>query len=221
MAAQADKRTEMSGPRHAARATPAFPRYIRRTKPNMTRPIVLALPLLCLSSLEAGADGSFLQFDLGPETSDSVLATTRGKMSFGANYSTYDSGWSAGLHVTRDFVLESIATVKIGPSLGRSDDTDGWSLGGKVIVERYQPTDFGFMFLSAQYNTYQNDWFALAQFGNASGLSVDLTAGGSETYSEQAVAVNYRLDDEGPVRLRAGYRFDAQQVFVGLSVNTY
>ncbi|WP_421907134.1 hypothetical protein [Mameliella sp.] len=191
------------------------------TKP--TRAAILALFFagsLPWIATRAEADGTFFQFDLTTRSSDAVLSATRGKLSFGANYSAYETGWSAGLHVTRDFVIPDLATIKIGPSLSGNHADRGVALGGKILVERYQPTDFGFVFLSGQYNTIQNDWFALAQIGNGRGLLVDLGAGGSDTYSEQFVAVNYRLGD-GPAGLRAGYRFEAEEVFVGMSVNTY
>ncbi len=168
----------------------------------------------------AEADGTFFQLDLTPQASDAVLSATRGKLSFGANYSAYETGWSAGVHVTRDVAVPNLGTVKIGPSLGHNDADSGVEPGVKIIAERYEPTGFGFVFLSGQYNTIQNDWFALVQVGNGRGLSVDLTAGGSDTYSEHSVAVNYRLGD-GPAGLRAGYRFEADEVFFGLSVNTY
>ena len=184
------------------------------------RSALLAWAMTALSPITVQADGTFFQLDLAPNASDAVLGATRGKFSFGANYSTFEGGWSAGLHATRDFVIEDVATVKLGASLGSSEALSGVKLGGKIIVERYQPTDFGFVFLSAQYNTIANDWFALAQIGDGEKFSVDFTAGGSDTYNEQSIAVNYRLR-EGPTRLRVGYRFDAQEVFVGLSVNTY
>lgn len=183
-------------------------------------PAILAASLGAVAPAMAQADGTFFQLDLAPNASDAVLGATRNKLSFGANYSRYEDGWSAGLHATRDFVIQDLATVKLGASLGSSEATNGFELGGKIIVERYQPTAFGFVFMSGQYNTIENDWFALAQIGDGEKLSVDFTAGGSDTYSEQSIAVNYRLRD-GPARLRVGYRFDAQEVFLGFSVNTY
>lgn len=176
--------------------------------------------LTALAPITVQADGTFFQLDLAAHASDAVFGATRGKFSFGANHSTYEGGWSAGLFATRDFVIEDVATIKLGASLGSSEAIDGVELGGKIIIERYQLTDFGFIFLSGQFNTIDNDWFALAQIGDGRKISVDLTAGGSNTYSERAVAVNYRFRD-GPTRLRMGYRFDADEVFVGLSLNTY
>lgn len=168
----------------------------------------------------AQADGTFFQFDVTDQASDTVFAGTRGPVSFGANYSIYEGGWSVGTFVSRDFAIEGLGTVKLGPSFATSDARDDVAVGGKIVVERYQPTSFGFMFLSAQYNTIDDDWFTLAQFGNGSGLSVDLTAGGSDTYSERAIALNRKIGD-GPASIRAGYRFEAESVFFGFSVNTY
>jgi hypothetical protein len=183
-------------------------------------PIFATCGLLLGAASAVQADGSYFQTDLASDTSDVVAAATRGKLSFGANYSSYENGWSAGTYLSRDFAIEDFGTVKIGPSLGISDARDGLAAGAKLIVERYEPTSFGFVFLSAQYNTIDNDWFALAQIGNGQGQSVDLTAGGSDLYSERSLAVNYRIGD-GPVSLRGGYRFEAEQFFIGLSVNTY
>lgn len=184
-------------------------------------PLIGAIGSLILGAVSpASADGTFFQFDLASDTSDVVLAGTRGVLSFGANYSDYEGGWSANAYLSRDFAVDGIGTVKVGPILGANATRDGLVLGAKLIAERYQPTEFGFLFVSGQYSTIENDWFALAQVGNGEGLSVDLTAGGSETYSERSIALNYRLGD-GPVGLRTGYRFEAKEVFVGLSVNTY
>ncbi|WP_332872532.1 hypothetical protein [Pontibaca salina] len=176
--------------------------------------------LLIGSAFAVQAEGTFLQLDLASNTSDAVVAATRDKLSFGANYSSYKGGWSAGTYLLRDFAVENIGTAKIGPSLGTSAARRGLSVGIKLVVERYQTTSYGFAFLSGQFNTIDSDWFALAQLGNGQGLSVDLTAGGSDFYSEHSFAVNYQLDD-GPVSLRGGYRFKAEEVFLGLSVNTY
>jgi hypothetical protein len=182
--------------------------------------ILLSAGLLALAPAGAQADGTFFQLDLGRTTADAVLAATRGNLSFGANYSTYEGGWSAGVNATRNFAIPQVATLKLGPSLGTGEGEEGLELGAKIIVERYQPTGFGFAFLSGQYNTIANDWFALVQLGNAKGVSVDFTAGGSDSYSEQSIALNYRVD-EGPLYLRASYRFEAQEAFVGLSINTF
>lgn len=173
-----------------------------------------------LLPLQAEADGLYFQLDTAARASDAVFSATQNKIGFGANYSSFQSGWSAGLNVTRDFTIRNLATVKVGPSFGTNSASTGVEIGGKIVVERFEPTDFGFVFLSGQYNSIENDWFALAQFGNGRGFSIDLTAGGSDTYSEQSVALNYRLGT-GPAGLRAGYRFGADEVFVGLSVNTY
>ncbi|MHA6344231.1 hypothetical protein [Roseivivax sp. CAU 1761] len=182
--------------------------------------LLLSGSLCALAPGAVWADGTFFQLDLSANASDAVLAATRGSMSFGANHSTYEGGWSAGFHATRDFVIDEVATVKLGPSLGIGEDMNPPEIGGKIIIERYQPMEFGFVFLSGQYNTIASDWFALVQVGDGKKLSVDFTAGGSDTYSEKSIAVNYRFR-EGPTRFRMGYRFEAQEIFAGISINTY
>ncbi|OWY05287.1 hypothetical protein B6V75_03965 [Thioclava sp. F1Mire-8] len=168
----------------------------------------------------ARADGTFLQADLGTNTSDAVFAISRGKVSFGANFSDYEGGWSTGAVVTRDFALGEIGTLKVGPSIGRTLSDDNWRLGVRAGLEHYSPTRFGHVFLLAQYNTIDQDWFALFQAGNRSGLGLELSAGGSDTYSERTIAVTQKIGD-GPVSIRAGWRAFAKEAFVGLSINTY
>ncbi|MEQ6248113.1 hypothetical protein ABMC89_04400 [Sulfitobacter sp. HNIBRBA3233] len=172
------------------------------------------------TATDGQADGYFLQIDLASETSDVVVATTRGTFSYGANYSSYEGGWSLGASVTRDFAIENFGTVKIGPSIGTTDERDDFAVGAKLVLERYVPTNFGFVFLLGQYNTIDDDFFTLAQIGNGKGISVDLSAGKSDTYSEQSIAVNYLLGDS-PVSLRGGYRFKAREIFLGVSLNTF
>ena len=176
--------------------------------------------VLWLAAGAASADGTFLQLDLADRTSDAVVAATRGDYSLSANRSSYRSGWSAGAAVTRDLSFDGIVTLKVGPSIGRSAADGEWTPGLRVVAERYLPTSFGFAFASGQYDTVDDAWFGLAQFGNRTGYGMELTAGGSDAYSGRSVALTRRLG-EGPVALRAGYRLLADEAFVGLSINTY
>ncbi|OOY06038.1 hypothetical protein [Thioclava sp. F28-4] len=182
--------------------------------------IATCLALSLGAGSQARADGTFLQFDAAQNTSDTVFSMSRGKVSFSANFSDYDGGWSTGAAVTRDFALGGIGTLKVGPSIGRTLDDDNWRLGARVGLERYTPTSFGHVFMLAQYNTIDQDWFALFQAGNRSGLGLELSAGGSDTYSERTIAVTQKIDG-GPVSIRAGWRALAKEAFVGLSINTY
>ncbi|TNF16419.1 MAG: hypothetical protein EP320_02030 [Rhodobacteraceae bacterium] len=169
---------------------------------------------------EARADGVFFQVDAAQNTSDTVFSMTRGKVSFGANFSDYEGGWSTGASLSRDFVVDGIGTLKIGPSVGKTLSEGNWRLGAKVAVERYTPTAFGHVFVLAQYNTIGQDWFALFQAGNKSGFGLELSAGGSDTYSERTVAFSKKIGD-GPVAIRAGYHVFAEEAFLGFTINTF
>ncbi|WP_188790666.1 hypothetical protein [Salipiger pallidus] len=190
----------------------------------MTKPSFLSASALCgilvLVAPDARADGFFFQLDRTTSTTDAVVAGTRGAFSFGLNRADYDGGWSAGAFVSRDFVLDGVGTLKVGPSIGTSDGDAGVDWGARVVAERYQPTDFGFVFVSAQYDTIDSSWFSVAEFGGTDGLSISVTAGGSDTYSDQTVSLNRKVGD-GPFTVRTGYRFESEALFVGLSVNTY
>lgn len=180
---------------------------------------VAALALLPFAS-PAAADGTFFQFDLSETASDAVISVARGRLTFSANWSRYEDGESAGASVTWSIPVESLGTFKLGPSLGANSEDDDLELGLKAGFERYQPTSFGHLFMLAEINSIDSGWFGTLQTGFNNGFGVELSAGGSDTYDATTLAVTHRLG-AGPVSLRAGYKFVAQEVFVGLSVNTF
>ncbi|GLT08386.1 hypothetical protein ACFQFQ_16840 [Sulfitobacter porphyrae] len=180
------------------------------------------LPFLAPS---AHADGEFLQVDLSESTSTGTLSIARGPLTYGASAVSYEGGSTYGLSATYKLpVAEQFVTLRLGPALGYVKDNgkDGsFEAGLKLVAERYIPTDFGSVFLLADLNSIENSWFVLAQFGlSGPGLSFELSHGESDTYSETSLAVAKRLGDS-PTSLRAGYRFDADEIFVGLSINTF
>jgi len=185
---------------------------------------------LCISGLlitgfaaPAAADGEFFQFDLAPDASDAVAAITRGNLNATLGYSTYESGSAANAALTYSLHLGNVATMKLGPSIGMSFGESGdeeMRVGGKLGLESYIPTDFGHLFLLGEYNTIDSNWFVTAQTGFRSGFGVELSAGGSDKYDTQSLALTQKLGG-GPVSLRAGYKFVAEEMFLGLSVNTF
>lgn len=197
-----------------------FPRRFRHTA---TATMVCGiLPFL---APYAYADGEFLQLDLSETTSTGTLSIARGALTYGASAVSYQDGSTYGLSATYQLPFaQKFVTLRAGPALGyvKEDGTDGsFEAGIKLVAERYIPTDFGSVFLLADINSIDSSWFVLAQLGlSQPGLSFELSHGESETYSETSLAIAKRFGD-GPTSLRAGYRFDAKEVFVGLSVNTF
>ena len=181
--------------------------------------------ILAFGASAAHADGEFLQLDLSETTATGTLSIARGPLTYGASAVSYDGGRTYGVSATWQLpVAPQFVTLRIGPALGHvmKDGADGSSEAGiKLVAERYIPTDFGSVFLLAELNSIENSRFVLAQLGlSAPGAAIELSHGESETYSETTLAVAKRFGD-GPTSLRAGYRFEAEELFVGLSINTF
>ena len=180
---------------------------------------------LALTASGASADGEFFQLDGSVSTATATASVARGPFAFGASAVRFEGGHAYGLSAIWQLPLEtSFVTVKVGPSLGLvrdGDRDDGVELGLKIVAERYLPTDFGSVFLLADLNSIDSSWFVLAQFQLAGpNLSIELSHGESETYSETSVALSRRLNG-GPVSLRVGYRLESREAFAGISINTF
>ena len=80
---------------------------------------------------------------------------------------------------------------------------------------------FGSVYFLAEMNSVDNAAFLLGQIGlSTPGMSFEISYGDSDSYSETTIAVAKRIP-LGPVSLRAGYRFRAEEIVFGLSFNTF
>jgi hypothetical protein len=203
----------------------------RTAKSPIINRLRLLLVVLCLTGLaavmpgRAKADGEFVQLDWSDNGSlDAVLAMTRVPLNYSATYSKYDSGKTVGLSILRLFPLETGGTVKIGPSFQVSEDDDGdvdALVGVKLGYERFFALENGSLFALAEVNTIETGYFGLLQFGlGQSGVSIEMSYGGSDTYEEATLAVSKRLGT-GPVILRGGYKFVSDVAFLGIAINTF
>ncbi len=184
--------------------------------------------LCCLSILpvnSARADGAFFQFDLSETTSNTTMSVGRGLLTFGGGAVTYDGGRAYRLSTLYTLAFaQKVATLKVGPSLGLviSDDSDdSTQIGLKFVAERYIPTAIGSVFLLADLDTNDSSWFVLSQLTyDGIGMAIELSHGESDSYSETTIALAKRLSDS-PVSMRIGYKFISEEVFVGMSINTF
>lgn len=204
----------------------------RRTqKSPVFKGLGVSLVVLCLAVLvalvpgRAHADGEFTQFDWSDDGSlDAVLAMTRGQMNYSATYSKYDSGKTVGLSALRLFPIEGGGTFKIGPSFQVSEDDAGdveSLVGLKLGYEHFVPLENGSLFALAEVNTIESGYFGLLQFGlGQSGVSLEMSVGGSDTYEEATLALSKRLGT-GPIILRGGYKFVSEVAFLGIAINTF
>lgn len=188
--------------------------------------LVLCLAVLvAMMPARAQADGEFTQFDWSQDGAlDVVLAMTRGQMNYSATYSKYDSGKTVGLSALRLFPNQAGGTLKIGPSFQVSEDDKGdvdTKVGVKLGYEHFMSFESGSLFALAEVNTIESGYFGLLQFGvGQSGLSVEMSVGGSDTYEETILALSKRLGS-GPVILRGGYKFISDVAFLGIAINTF
>lgn len=170
----------------------------------------------------ARADGEFLQLDVSRSTSVAVLSVARDPYSVAT--SLVDDGEDRRLALTgsRALLLGAGWTARLGPTVALTRDDDGTDTeaGVALAVERYTPTSFGSLYLLGEASSIDRSWFVTAQAGFARGWGLELSRGGSRTYDETSLAVTRRLSGTS-VSLRGGYRLDAGDVFVGLSVNTF
>ena len=194
----------------------------RRIRSRLTGLGGVGLAALLLSGA-ARADGTFLQFDIAPTAEDGVAAVTRGRVNYGLTHAAYDGGSTLGASLTYSFPIADAGTIKIGPSLSRTLDDDGdaeTGIGAKISYDRYIVTEGGFVYLLGEYNTIDNNWFATVQFGLPAAVTLELSAGGSDNYEAATVGLSKRIGT-GPVSLRAGYKLLAEEVYVGVSINTF
>ncbi|WP_353472719.1 hypothetical protein PVT71_01440 [Salipiger sp. H15] len=183
----------------------------------------LGAAALVLTACPALADGSFMQLEQAETTSGGVLAVTRDRLTYGGVISHWDGGYSVVGSVVYGIDTPIGASLKLGPALGgvfSDGEEDDYELGLRVALDRWTATDWGSFYWLAEVNSIDSSWFLLASTGwGDSGFSTELSTGGSDNYHDTTLAVSQRI--RGPVSLRAGYRFDSEEFFVGVSVNTF
>ena len=174
------------------------------------------------------SDGEYWGVDLSDSTTGGVLSASRGPFTFGAGFTDYEDGVSAGVSLSRQIPWDALpegASLSAGAALGFSFDEEGdlseTEVGATANLQRYIGTDWGFVFLQGNVSTISRAFFLQAQIGfNDPDISVGLSRGGSTEYQELTLAVSKPLGDT-PVSLRGGYRFFAEEWFIGFSVNTF
>ena len=191
---------------------------------------LLGMALLCSMFPAAGrADGEVWGLDISESSTGGVLSASRGELGFGATVTDYEGGVSAGLSLSRSlpytFGVEGLQ-LSAGGGLGFSydDEEGGFSdprVGLSAGVQRYRSTDFGSIFWQVSLSTIAQARFTQLQIGfDEPGLSLAVSYGASEEYEESSISFSKRLG-ESPVSLRLGWRVNAEEVFVGFTVNTF
>ena len=192
------------------------------------RSAVFDLAAIGLASLylagPAMADGEFAQVDVSSETVGIVLSVGRGNWTTDLSYFEYNEGWAKALSLRHPLPIAGPLTLKLGPTVSvRYENATGRiseDVGVRFSAERYQPTDFGSLYVLGELGSVDNASFALAQVGFKSGFAIEMSAGGSDSYSEKTIGFSQRING-GPYSVRAGYRFETKAAFLGFSFNTF
>lgn len=220
----ANAATTRSGPSHKRSFRQSHGRGFAQTPVRSPAHVAICAAALMafaiLAAPVARADGEFLQYDLGPSDHTVVASIGRGAISAGVTFSDYDGGAETTLSLTHAVPLWQSITGRVGATL-HFDDGEA-DAGLKLAAEQYVGQDWGGLFWLAEIDSYRAGYFALVQaFPNEVPLNLEVTASGhNDGYHETAIATGFQVND-GPVRLRAGFRLHAQEAFVGVSLNTF
>lgn len=175
------------------------------------------------AALPAQADGTFVQFDFSDAATSAVAVAVRGDISYGLSRNEYEGGhdWTASVLYRMQFGAKNPIGLQVGPAV--RIDEEHKTLGGlRATVDHYHPTGWGHVYLLADYTTIRNSHFAMVQLGHrASGLGLELAAmGDDEDYQEETITATYRFG-QSPFSLRLGQKLEAQETFIGFSINTF
>ncbi|MCA2013550.1 hypothetical protein LCM17_18820 [Cereibacter sphaeroides] len=190
--------------------------------PRVLCPALLALAAMAaLTGAPAHADGEFFQADYGDEAQSITATIQRDRVTASLGWSGYVGGHATALWVNYGFQVDGPTWFRLGPAL-RVDQAGVTEAGVRMALERFTMTDTRTLFLLADANTIQHEFQILGQLGHIpTGLAAELSyQGNDQGFRETTLAGSYRLGDS-PFRLRAGYRFNAQEAFIGFSINTF
>jgi len=202
----------------------APPRPMRCYSTRLRLTSVAAISLFIASALPAMADGEFFQGDYASGASSVVGSIVRGPVGASIGWSEFDDGNALSANFTYGLSVPALgdgATFRFGPT-ARLDQDDNLDLGAKVVFERWAPTDWGSVFVLADYNTILNEYLLLGELTHAnSGLSGSLAIqGGDNGFRENTFILGYAIP-QTPFGLRLGYRVNARQAVIGFTINTF
>lgn len=198
--------------------------YSRCRSAQLRQTCIMAIALSLMSTLPAMADGEFFQGDYASGASSAVGSIVRGPFGAAIGWSEFDEGNAISANFTYGLPVPALgdgATLRFGPT-ARLNQDDTLNLGAKLVFERWSPTDWGSVFVLADYNTILNEYLLLGELSHAnSGLSGSLAIqGGNNGFRENTLVVGYSIP-ETAFGLRLGYRINARQAVIGFTINTF
>ncbi|WP_135507564.1 hypothetical protein [Roseovarius aestuariivivens] len=184
------------------------------------RSISAALALVVAAST-AEADGEFYQLDLGEDTTTAVLSVERDRLAFGIVFSDYTGPEDLNLTASYKFTLGTPVTFRAGPAL-QLEGLDTLKGGIRLVAEHYQPTSFGSIFLFGEATTIDRGYFALAAIGfDRPDVTFEFSyLGDDDGFRDKIAAMAFGIPST-KASVRVGYKFDTEESFLGISINTF
>ncbi|MBV7379670.1 hypothetical protein [Maritimibacter dapengensis] len=169
------------------------------------------------------ADGTFFQVDASPTTANGTLSVERGEIAYGAGVSQYIGGTDLNASVTYKVVIGEAfpVTFRAGPAFQYEALTTA-KVGLRFVAEHYSDTSFGHVFALGEFTTIDAGYFGLLAVGfNEPDVDFEFTVqGDNKGYLDQSVAATIGIP-ETKARVRFGYRINSQEIFGGISINTF
>lgn len=177
--------------------------------------------MLALVATAAQADGEFYQLDLGEDTTTAVISVERDRLAYGMVFSDYTGPEDLNLTVSYKFTLGTPVTFRAGPAI-QLEGLETVKGGIRLVAEHYQSTSFGSIFLLGEITTIDRGYFALAAIGfNEPDVTFEFSyLGDDDGFRDKVAAVAFGIPNT-KAGFRAGYKFDSEESFVGISINTF
>lgn len=176
---------------------------------------------IALAATELRADGEFFQFDIGSETSTAVVSVERGRLAYGLVFSDYTGPEDLNLSVSYKFNLGAPVTFRLGPAI-QHEGLETLKGGLRLVAEHYRPTSFGSVFLLGELSTIDRSYLALAAIGfRDPRVTFEFShLGDDDGFRDTVAAVAFAIP-KTKASLRAGYKIETDESFIGISVNTF
>lgn len=180
-----------------------------------------AVAMLALTAPPSLADGEFYQLDLGEDTTTAVVSVERGRLAYGMVFSDYTGPEDLNLTASYKFTLGTPVTFRAGPAI-QLEGLDTVKGGIRFVAEHYQPTSFGSLYLLGEATTIDRGYFALAAIGfDKPDVTFEFSyLGDDDGFRDKVAAVAFGIPNT-KASFRAGYKFDTEESFIGIAINTF
>jgi hypothetical protein len=190
-----------------------------------SQPLALFVVVALAIGSTLAADGLFFQQDASKGTFVTTFSVQKDGATFGVSAFANELDEALSFSFTQSVGwYAEIGTLRIGPAIRlayQDSALDSTDVGVKAVFEKYSQTDFGSFFWLVDASSIDNSFLLLGQFNLAKpNFSFEYSYGRSTDYSDTTFALNRRFANSR-FSGRIGYRIEAEDLFFGMSYNTF